>query len=102
MSWTLHIKHGATGVDAVSEEPKFKLFPNPVSEKLNIEWKGPISPTKLLVFDLAGRKVLFQKLENQSSSSERSQLDVRILTPGIYILQINSDFYVHSIPFIKK
>lgn len=69
-----------------------EVFPNPVSEKLNVDLsnlqlKGAVT---LTVYDINGRKVM----RNIASPASSIQLDVSALQNGNYILQINTAGYI--------
>ncbi len=62
----------------------FQLYPNPVSDFLNLQYTGDILPnTEIFVTDVAGRTVL-----RQSLTQEQQLLDVSRLQSGIYILSL--------------
>lgn len=67
-----------------------KLFPNPVSEVLNIQYDGKAEEGK--IYDLTGRTV------SRFNLSSSSSVDVSNLKSGIYILKINQ----YSIKFKKN
>ena len=58
---------------------KFKLYPNPVSQLLNIEMDGKASISQWTIFDQTGRVV---------TKGNDLQIDVTKLTKGIYFLQL--------------
>ncbi len=64
---------------------QLNIFPNPTSETLNIQLPTEFSSTvSLFVFDMHGRQLLNQKIDNTA------QLNISNLENGIYLLQIAS------------
>jgi hypothetical protein len=75
------------------------IFPNPVSDYLNVDFKEIIeNPVKIVVSDLKGRTVLKQITEN----FDVVQIPVRQLIAGTYILTISGMNKIISKPFVKK
>jgi hypothetical protein len=71
------------------------IYPNPVSDILNIETSANLIGKIATVFDLNGKRVLNQKLETNT-------LDVNILDSGIYILRLESNGRTMKRKFIKR
>jgi hypothetical protein len=69
------------GVTATEETEKMsvKIYPNPASDVLNIETKGPLSITQ--VFDLNGREIL-------TEFNTPNTIKINDLTNGIYIIKL--------------
>ncbi|BDS11387.1 PEP/pyruvate-binding domain-containing protein [Aureispira anguillae] len=79
----------------------FKIFPNPIDNRINIEWVD-CNPTKVLVLDLLGRKILEKNLNISTNST--LQIPIEDLPRGVYVL---TAFAAHhntytSKKFIKK
>ena len=70
--------------------PEVKVFPNPVSNVLNIELEGKIE--KLEVFNLAGAKIM---------QSQGSFIEVDALPKGSYVLKVHSNKTVLKKRFTK-
>ncbi|MDG1729329.1 MAG: T9SS type A sorting domain-containing protein [Algibacter sp.] len=68
-------------IDAVLENSKVTLFPNPASSELNVETAANIS--KIEIYSVLGKRVL--------STSKSKSIDVSSLAPGVYISKITSD-----------
>lgn len=70
-----------------------KMYPNPVSEKLNISFKALKDNYTVTLYDMTGRVVLTEKHTNFAVGSEQNvALSVSSLTPGSYIATIaNND-----------
>lgn len=63
-----------------SFENAFRLYPNPVQNELNLDG---VAGAKVQILDLTGKILLTTNLIN-----EKSQLDLRALSPGIYVVLI--------------
>ncbi|HEX5154386.1 MAG TPA: T9SS type A sorting domain-containing protein [Parafilimonas sp.] len=63
-----------------------KVYPNPVQSILNIDFQEPGRPQKRIsVYDVNGRLLLTR------SANGNTQLDVRSLANGIYLVKINDE-----------
>lgn len=80
------------------EDKEIKIFPNPVSEVLNIEL-GKMDPdTWLEIRSLTGQDSgLKYKLSNSNA-----EVDLRDLPSGLYLLQLKSNRKSYKIKFIKR
>jgi hypothetical protein len=85
----------ATSVKEVNIEELVKLFPNPVSEKLNIAIPLSSSVEEVTIIDLQGRIV--------ASYKDTIVLNVEDLSPGMYTVDILSSTKKHNyIKIIKQ
>ena len=75
-----------------NEIDRIRLFPNPVSEILNINTK--YQNFKIEIYDMIGKKIF--NAENLNS------INVRDFDDGIYLLKLSFGNYSHSKLFIKK
>lgn len=73
----------------------FSAFPNPVKEILTIRNLSGASFEKVIITDLAGKKVMEQ-------SFNLKVIDVSKLLPGMYLLQMASSNKISVIKFIKQ
>ena len=72
------------------------IYPNPVSDKLNINYKENIS--NLTVYDLSGRSV-----KSLTTNNSNNSIDVSDLKSGTYLLRIETENKnVSTVKFIKK
>ncbi len=72
------------------------VYPNPVTDKLNVDYKENIS--NLTVYDLSGRSV-----KSLTTNNDNNSIDVSGLTSGTYLLKIETENKnVSTIKFIKK
>jgi len=75
------------------------VFPNPVSERLNIQFSDPSKNVGLRfrITDLLGKTLVYEQNVHSNLS-----IDVKSLSPGFYILILENDFNKYSIRFIKE
>ena len=72
------------------------VYPNPVSDRLNIDYKENIS--NLTVYDLSGRSV-----KSLTTNNSNNSIDVSDLKSGIYMLRIETENKdVSTVKFIKR
>lgn len=67
---------------------KLWVYPNPVDESLQIRWDKQASQAEIKVLDLRGRLVLQQWYNGELP---QLALDVAMLNPGMYILEVRTD-----------
>jgi len=72
------------------------IYPNPVSDYLNIELGMDDIKINVEVFDILGKTVFATQIEN------RATLDVSNLANGIYLIKLYSDKYTEVRKFIKE
>lgn len=68
----------------LSNQPHFKLYPNPVSEELTIQSNSIIPLKKVLLYNLQGKLLQTHSLENSTS------INLSDLTVGLYMLAIEN------------
>ncbi|HRJ14134.1 MAG TPA: zinc-dependent metalloprotease [Saprospiraceae bacterium] len=88
----------------LEEEPggqRVQLFPNPVSDELQLRFTAPLSadePVILRIFSAAGQLV---QQETLSSAQAKQPVQVAQLRSGAYLLHIQSGAYSENLKFIK-
>ncbi|MFK8060869.1 MAG: T9SS type A sorting domain-containing protein, partial [Polaribacter sp.] len=75
----------------------FDMYPNPASDKIQIQLSSEINEATVQFYDLVGRVALAKKITKSNEA-----IDVSNLTSGIYLLKIVSDGKVGSQKFIKN
>lgn len=76
----------------------FTLSPNPVTDKLLLNYTETIHPeTNLTIFNFQGKKIVSQKLNNSQTT-----LDVSNFPSGIYLLEISDKNKTVSGKFVKR
>ena len=90
--FTLHILLDRPEEDPVAEEEevplenKLKVFPNPVSDLLNVHLNGGREFERLLITDMTGRRVF----DSGTVQQRRMEVDVSNLMSGFYLLQVQT------------
>ena len=84
------LKGSVTGIEELMAGPRVKLWPNPVSDKLNIRYSGEFQPEIIVeVCDIMGKRVTSESFRNLSDLQEFS-INTESLKSGIYICRILS------------
>jgi len=76
-------------VATVSNTPQINIYPNPVSNQLNIS--SPVNLSHIQVLDITGKVLL-----SQAGNSHIMNIDVSSLSPGLYFVRLN-DQYVQKV-----
>jgi GH43 family beta-xylosidase len=74
---------------------RLKVFPNPVTNQLILEFPGNLSGSEATIYDVTGRRSLRQRLDD-------TRIDVSLLHSGIYFLLISSLGQQYSTVFLKQ
>ncbi|MFH0895178.1 MAG: T9SS type A sorting domain-containing protein [Bacteroidota bacterium] len=88
---------GFSNVPVIAEKPSMRVFPNPVSNILNIEIPAANSNANYIIFNLQGSIVLSNKNVNARSMS----ISTQSLMPGMYFIRVESGASVYSAKFVK-
>ena len=75
----------------------FEMYPNPVSDVLNIQLPSGTDKAEVGVYDYTGRLV-----SSKTISSNDSTLDVQKISKGIYIIRVATNTKIGVQRFIKK
>ena len=75
----------------------FEMYPNPVSDKLNIQLPSGSEKAEVSIFDYTGRLV-----SSKTISSNDTSIDVQSISNGIYIIIVASNTKIGVQRFIKK
>ena len=78
----------------ISNSPRVIAYPNPVQTELNIESMDIQRNLRGFLTDASGRKV--RVLENVSQWGAKQKIDVGSLSPGMYILYLETDKETHT------
>jgi hypothetical protein len=91
----------ALDAEFVSEMPvvNSSVYPNPVTDKVTIEFNGLTEKSRITIMDLSGRSYPVKKLTQYNNHLE---LDLGSLSPGIYIVIISDDLFTHQFRVIKN
>ncbi len=86
------------GVYRNSMNEDLQIYPNPVQDILTIDMVIENTNVTIIVFNTDGQKVLIKEIE----STDKTELDVRDLKNGIYLIHIDSDQLNRNLRIIKK
>jgi len=78
-------------------DSEFKVYPNPVSDIMKIEYEALNGDEKIFVIDALGKIIMESKL-----TSDNTELDVSFLNPGIYFVKVISGSKISTTKVIKK
>lgn len=84
-----------TSVKTVNKQSFANVYPNPVSDVLNIQFDQPLLNTSVTIMDLAGKVVLKSKVENNS-------VNVEVLQTGLYVMTIETEQGISTHKLIKN
>jgi glucose/arabinose dehydrogenase len=77
------------------EKNEFSLFPNPAKNSISIKLANENLATQIAVFDLTGKLLLSQKLENNPENT----ISIAALTKGIYMVSVETE---NGVSYSKK
>lgn len=78
---------------------KFKIYPNPVNDIINIESLSEDQISAFSIYTIEGKMIL----QNDQQKSSITYIDVNTLKTGVYILHLkNNHSETHKMKFIKK
>jgi hypothetical protein len=90
-SENISLKASFTGIGDIKDEPEIKLWPNPVTSKLNIRYSGEYqSKVNVEICDIMGKLVSSEIISNVSDGHEFS-VNTELLKQGIYICRLSAD-----------
>jgi hypothetical protein len=93
---TANVTEAAT-MENVNQNFTINLFPNPASEQLNVWREGIQLKADIKVYDLMGKLVLQQGVNNTLT-----QLNISKLSSGFYLVKVNDGKEIRSAKFIKQ
>jgi arabinogalactan endo-1,4-beta-galactosidase len=91
------VASGSLGVDDKNLDNELVLYPNPVSNVLNIKNSNGVEISSLKITNILGETVY-----SDANAEGKSSIDVSDLSSGIYILSFNSRDSERQIKFQKK
>ena len=80
-----------------SSKPDFKITPNPSSRKLNLNLSRLGVNVTVEVFDVLGKKIYADRMENLNKS-----IDVSQWNNGVYLVRLTSDTGTQTKRFVKQ
>ena len=89
------------GIEEFSLSQNVKIFPNPFSNKVSIEWvPNDLKIFEVEVFDLKGRKVIQQDL-SQNNQNGYLELNTESLAQGVYGVRLLTSEGIQQIKMMK-
>ena len=76
-----------------------KLYPNPATNQLTLEWESENNVTNIEVFDVYGK--LIRVVETQLDS-QQAHFNISDLANGMYFVRLTTEQGVATKPFVKK
>lgn len=77
---------------------EFKAFPNPTSGNTTIAYSlTKEAPVSIQVYNMVGDRVVDQYVGNQQAGSYNTQIDLRSLSAGLYLVNLNVDGVVSTL-----
>ena len=90
-------------VREVQAETWARLFPNPASETVTLQYRYDVPTTvSIVVTDMMGRVVLHQKEMDVSAGIHHVALNVSELPAGLYLCQLRTPQGTQTVKFIRK
>lgn len=81
-----------------NEKISAKVFPNPSTDNLNIEFENAHQKVNFTIFSLEGKKITTKEFED----TRKINIDVSSLLNGVYVLKINADGAEKILKFVKE
>ena len=78
-------------------DSKIKIFPNPSQGNITVEIAPTMIGNEIYLFDANGNKV-----RSFRASQKLNQLDIALLSPGVWYLSIKDNMQDNSLKFIKE
>ena len=104
-NFTLNMCNAVVGIEDGEQLGKFKIFPNPAHDLLNVQWPGSTlsGPIKLEIFDAMGRSVYHANYPEHGSEGHYAEtINVSNLLRGVYFVSILAGDQVISQKFIVE
>ena len=79
--------------------PGLKAYPNPASDYIALEWEQADASVEWILMDMGGRQILNEKLV---SGLRYTEISLRDLKAGMYILQVRQGNYHTQIKLLKS
>ncbi len=91
-----------TAVGSIANKNDIKVYPNPSSKNITIEWKSNSSETTTLeILDLTGRTINKEGI-NMATETNSHSMDISTLQNGVYLLRISNDKQTAVFKVVKE
>jgi Leucine-rich repeat (LRR) protein len=87
-----------TAIDEMESED-WKLYPNPVQERLKLETQKTLQKARLQIINMNGQ-IIYQRTLDQTDS--KMDIDVKALPAGMYVLRVQSQDILFQRKFTKE
>ncbi len=98
-SFKVTVIRWCTGIPIISNQIIENLSSNPCSSTLNITFEAPSNLSTIQIMDITGRVLL---TDHCTLTTDHFPIDVSSLSPGMYVLRINSGSGTEVKKFIKE
>lgn len=88
--------NSSLGEKEINYQNNIKVYPNPCNDKLNIETNRNLYGISYQVYDLTGRLIMIDAIENNNT------INTNLLNNGIYCLHFNDGISSVVVKFIKQ
>ena len=95
--WWRKISDILTGVETINGLDNIKVYPNPANDKITLETTEMYKAAKIFIFNTQG-----QMLTQQEIKQIKTDIDIKGLAKGVYILRLNSSYRTALTKFIKE
>lgn len=86
------------GIESNTLKRGIKIYPNPVTETLNLNIDAALLVTAINIYDVTGKEIV----NLNQNFTEKSTINVALLQNGLYFLKANSNEGSATISFIKQ
>lgn len=95
---TIELNSGSVTIENSSNEQSVEVFPNPTSNKLQVNLSGISGKTLIELFDMTGKQVITTKVV-----ANNSVIDLSKLAKGLYLIRVtNQESIIHQSKIIKQ
>jgi M6 family metalloprotease-like protein len=98
-----HVHFFDTGVEEFQLDDRFKVWPNPASDVINVQCTmNNVQVESIEVYDVYGKIVRTGVETFHETSLQTVQINVSALSAGMYFVRVTTDLGVITKPFVKK
>lgn len=85
-------------ISNLDKSSNFSIYPNPINDKLNIQFENRISLAEIKILDVLGQVIMTRNLNYLDNTS----LDLSVISMGVYFIQVNINSKLITQKFIKQ
>lgn len=79
--------------------PELKMYPNPVTDRFTIAFNIPVEKVTAIIADIKG--VTTKILNQHSAKTNKLEMNIADLKPGVYFIQLQTEFGRQTLKFVK-